>query len=86
MASKLYVIRIDVAYAGEFFVIPHTNKKSALVDFNGRIKWWEDALKVPSKTLSKTGKEIEVDVRDTISQEGARLYFNVVEPAELLVL
>lgn len=27
MASKLYVIRIDVAYAGEFFVIPHTNKK-----------------------------------------------------------
>ncbi|WP_303982967.1 hypothetical protein [Niallia circulans] len=86
MTSKIYVIRIDVAYAGYFIVIPHTNKKTALLDFYERIKWWEDALKVPSKTLSKTDTEIEIDVRYPISEEGASLYFNVVEPAEVLVL
>ncbi|MEK4049890.1 hypothetical protein [Bacillus sp. FSL K6-2839] len=86
MANRIYVIRIDVAYAGEFIVIPHINKKSALVDFYDRIKWWEDALKVSSKTLSKTDTEIEVDVRDPISEEGASLYFNAVESAEELVL
>ncbi|MCY7542460.1 hypothetical protein P9173_09520 [Bacillus safensis] len=86
MTNKIYVIRIDVAYAGEFIVIPHTNKKSALADFYNRIKWWEDNLKVTSKKLSETKTEIEVDVRDPISEEGASLYFNVVESAEELVL
>ncbi|MBU8607830.1 hypothetical protein [Bacillus pumilus] len=86
VANRTYVIRIDVAYAGEFIVIPHTNKKSALLDFYDRIKWWEDNLKVTSKKLSETNTEIEVDVRDPISEEGASLYFNTVESGEELVL
>ncbi|NOL36802.1 hypothetical protein [Bacillus safensis] len=83
----IYVIRIDVAYAaGDFIVIPHTSKKKAMLDFYKRIKWWEDSLKVTSKKLSETKTEIEVDVRDPISEEGASLYFNAVHSGEELVL
>ncbi|MFE5473861.1 hypothetical protein [Bacillus safensis] len=86
MANKIYIIRIDIAYVGDFIVIPHTSKKKALLDFYERIKWWEDALKVPSKTLSKTDTEIEIDVRVPKSEEGASFYFNAVESAEELTL
>lgn len=67
-------------------LFPTLTKKSALLDFYDRIKLWEDNLKVTSKKLSETNTEIEVDVRDPISEEGASLYFNTVESGEELVL
>ncbi|AVM24268.1 hypothetical protein [Bacillus pumilus] len=86
MGKRIYVIRIDIAYAGEFIVVPHINKKSALEDFYDRIKWWEDALNVPFKTLLNTNEEIEIDVRDPKTEEGASFYFNVVESAAELTI
>ncbi|MFD5196817.1 hypothetical protein ACFVL4_21190 [Bacillus subtilis] len=86
MANKLYIIRIDVAYNGDFIVIPHTNKKVALKDFYERIKKWEDGLKEPAKKLLETDTQIEIDVRDSKSEEGASFYFNEVRSAEELIL
>ncbi|MCY8737529.1 hypothetical protein MOD71_18660 [Bacillus haynesii] len=86
MANKLYIIRIDVAYNGEFYVIPHTNRKVALKDFYKRIKKWEDDLKVPAEKLTESDALIEIDVRDPKSEEGASFYFNEVTSAEELIL
>ncbi|WP_303752933.1 hypothetical protein [Bacillus velezensis] len=86
MANKLYIIRIDVAYNGDFIVIPHTNRIVALKDFYERIKKWEDGLKEPAKKLLETDTQIEIDVRDSKSEEGASFYFNEVRSAEELIL
>lgn len=86
MKSRLYVIRVDVAYNANFIVIPHTNRQKALQDYDKRIKNWGKEWGEEGKFLKDFDHEKEYEYRDLKSGEGATFYFNAVTSGDELIL